>query len=189
MSQCEQATAKNIADFICNQRESLSNGRTTGNGAMQLASEETWKAIEADSEAYARRQLLANSAALKSVDAAEPAAKKAEEEAAAKSAELQAIWSELNGITSTIAALEARIDDITAELKTSSLKSAEARLKDLLAQQVRGTQYHSSHIIEAATAVVIARTKADVLEEYRVELRNQLAELKRREAELTKKLS
>ena len=123
------------------------------------------------------------------LDAAKLAAKKPAEEAAAKVAELDAIWGELNSIPAKIEALEAQINSVSAALKASSQKSAEARLKDLLASQVRGTQYHPSHIIEAATAVVIARAKADVLEEYRVELRNELAELKRRDAELTRRLS
>jgi hypothetical protein len=154
-----------------------------------MASEENWKAIEADSEAYSRRQLLANSAALKNVDAAELAAKKAAEEAAAKVAELDALWTELQGIPSKIDTLEQKINNLSEELKVSTQKAAESQLKSLLASQVRGTKYHSSHIIEAAVDVVIARAKADVVEEYRVELRNQLTELKRRESELTGRLS
>ena len=177
-----------IVELIEEHRKPYTEGRVASIGAMVMASAETWQRIAEESEAAAKRELLANSAVLTELTELERKAREAQEAADKKNRELQAIWSEWNAIPDRLEAKELQLAQISNEIRSLDPQSLKAEFKTTYLAMLEGAIASGSFLPDIAMRLYTSDIRLEVLNTKAEELEHEIVELKARQKVLAKKL-
>jgi hypothetical protein len=150
--------------------------------------EEDRKAAIRKSDELAVRRLLQGSDSLAKMDAAELAARRAEEIAIEQRRAIEALWFELSGIPKKREQIKDRLDAIAAERGRLNVASLESSYNEIYSAQFSGGNISGGNLNEIWLTIQQAEKRLGILSQTEKKLTEDMERLKQREKVLRKEL-
>jgi len=187
-SRAQIKTVASVVEEIQKHRAQFEQGKTCGFAGATFASVDNWKAISAASEKAARNILLERSSELAEVDELERKANEARRVADEKNRALQAAWNEFRVLPEKADKIKRQLEQIASGLESLDPTQLAEDFRRHYRAILDGGQADPFAQVQLAAVIVTAPLRKEVLEEKRTALDQELAELKKHNKELGKRL-
>jgi hypothetical protein len=192
---CQTASdSKNLDEFKRKVADALEEfrlkiaGPTTGTTAFEYKTEQGWLEYYNSIETDARKELLASSAELKTLDKLQRDTLEAERRAKQKELELTKLFDDFCSLPGKADSINRRLADVRTTREALSETSLTTKFRQLYTEGLAGTASAFGFADQVALALLTSRLRIEVLNEQEVELTASLAKLQEDDKRLSKAL-
>jgi predicted nucleic acid-binding Zn-ribbon protein len=188
---CQRAETKTVASIVSaieEHRKQFEGGRVASLMSAIFSSDDNWKKIAGEAEKAARELLLGSSEELIELNELERRATEARRLADEKNRALEAAFNEWSALPERVEKIRRKLADINRELETLTPEVVERRFKEEYVKVTRGAMRDELGLSLIAGIAATRQWRTDVLNRAAEDLTKELAGLRKRSKELSKRL-